>query len=275
LSSVWHYLNNLIEKNDLKIKIINEMGYINSKNEAISLRKLASLLYTNYVTICNKNQLNISAFSSILKQFISIHGESSDAKMIGVMRVFADLPQGDIIEIGVNQGRSAILFKTLSEYYNIGNVLCIDPWTNTGLVQLDSPVELNELGKIHIMEEVLYNFLLNVIAISNNNINYIRKPASEAIKDYKENREIITQELGKVTYTGEIALLHIDGNHDYKYVKEDVVNYLPLVKQNGWIIMDDYHWTFGDGPKKVADELLSCYYVNAFVMGNALFCKKI
>ena len=39
-----------------------------------------------------------------------------------------------------------------------------------------------------------------------------------------------------------IDVLHIDGNHDEEYVTKDIINYLPLVKKGGYIIMDDTSW---------------------------------
>jgi predicted O-methyltransferase YrrM len=37
-------------------------------------------------------------------------------------------------------------------------------------------------------------------------------------------------------------LIHIDGNHDTALVMQDVENYLPLLKQEGFIVMDDVSW---------------------------------
>lgn len=37
-------------------------------------------------------------------------------------------------------------------------------------------------------------------------------------------------------------MLHIDGNHDTKYVMEDVELFLPLLKPNSIVVMDDIDW---------------------------------
>ena len=55
-------------------------------------------------------------------------------------------------------------------------------------------------------------------------VQFIRKFSSQAIHDLS---------------TIQIDFLYIDGNHSYKYVLEDLINYFPLVKSNGIIIGDD------------------------------------
>lgn len=45
-----------------------------------------------------------------------------------------------------------------------------------------------------------------------------------------------------------IDILHIDGNHDRASVLHDVKNYVPCVKDGGYVIMDDTQWSDQDGP---------------------------
>src|SRR6266851_1848657 len=37
-------------------------------------------------------------------------------------------------------------------------------------------------------------------------------------------------------------LIHVDGNHDARHVLEDVTIYLPLLRKNGFLVMDDVSW---------------------------------
>ena len=37
-------------------------------------------------------------------------------------------------------------------------------------------------------------------------------------------------------------MVHIDGNHDTSFVMQDVDDYLPLVQDGGFIVMDDVSW---------------------------------
>jgi hypothetical protein len=47
-------------------------------------------------------------------------------------------------------------------------------------------------------------------------------------------------------------MLHVDGNHDTKHVLEDVDLYLPLVRNGGFVVIDDIDW---DSVKPVFDQL--------------------
>ena len=82
-------------------------------------------------------------------------------------------------------------------------------------------------------------------------------------------------ELGSQLISGVISLLHIDGNHSYQFVKRDIELWFPLVIKGGWILLDDYLWAFGDGPKIAGDELLSSGKIDcAFIIGDTLFLRK-
>lgn len=44
----------------------------------------------------------------------------------------------------------------------------------------------------------------------------------------------------------------------------------------GWIVLDDYTWSIGDGPRRVGDEFLRSDNIRictSFVMGGALFIQ--
>ena len=41
-------------------------------------------------------------------------------------------------------------------------------------------------------------------------------------------------------FSEEVDILFIDADHDYDSVKKDFTEYLPLVKQGGYILLDDY-----------------------------------
>ncbi len=50
-----------------------------------------------------------------------------------------------------------------------------------------------------------------------------------------------------------------------------------MVMPGGWVVMDDYLWPFGDGPRQVGDELLDAWgdeVATAFVSGTALFVQR-
>jgi hypothetical protein len=82
--------------------------------------------------------------------------------------------------------------------------------------------------------------------------------------------------IGSTDYSGHIAILHIDGNHSYASAKADVLAWSGFVVAGGWIIIDDYIWPYGDGPKRVGDEFLTENKEKiavSFVIGSALFLQ--
>jgi hypothetical protein len=77
--------------------------------------------------------------------------------------------------------------------------------------------------------------------------------------------------------SGRIALLHIDGNHDAPCAAEDVALWSPLVPPGGWVVIDDYCWRYGDGPKRAGDALLGHWgdgVARAYVTGDCLFVQR-
>ena len=93
---------------------------------------------------------------------------------------------------------------------------------------------------------------------------------------YKQDLSATTQVFGTVTYKGQIAVLHIDGNHDYEKVALDCELWLTLLHMDGWLILDDYLWAHGDGPYRVGNAILkdkAASIAQSFVCGKALFVK--
>ncbi|NBQ05037.1 MAG: class I SAM-dependent methyltransferase [Actinobacteria bacterium] len=79
-----------------------------------------------------------------------------------------------------------------------------------------------------------------------------------------------------VEYERHVAVIHIDGNHDYSSVREDCELWLTRLVPGAWLILDDYIWAHGDGPYRMGNELLRDEVdriERAFVSGKALFVK--
>jgi hypothetical protein len=115
---------------------------------------------------------------------------------------------------------------------------------------------------------------MNLLPYSRGDVNYLRMPSTQGAARYRNNPEVQTPAFGSTSFSGRIALLHIDGNHSYENAKADVAAWSDLVMPGGWIIIDDYTWPFGDGPKRVGNEYLVDNrekISTAFVMGSALF----
>ena len=87
----------------------------------------------------------------------------------------------------------------------------------------------SRLNKINVDE--IYQYILDTIKVLNygNNVVFLRQPSSEAINYFIENNVFFD-------------LMSIDGSHDTKDVMSDINLYLPRLKDNGFLVMDDVSW---------------------------------
>ena len=185
----------------------------------------------------------------------TIPGMCAEAKMLAVMEAMRHAPTGDVVEIGASWGRSAALLVWLARRYQIGKVLCVDPW------RVDSPIEGAPLADAASAEEdadaAPRIFEVNLAPLAQGDLNYLRAPSAEAALAYAPGLKVRTEAFGETTYEGRIAVLHIDGDHAEAQVRGDVENWAPRVEPGGWIIFDDYDWAFGDGPRRAADDFVA------------------
>jgi predicted O-methyltransferase YrrM len=158
------------------------------------------------------------------------------------------------VEIGVLKGSSLMCFaEGLS--HTEGKVIGIDPYSYEGFKNHIPFEDLNDLvyNKIFTGQHVLDNLYSNLVnVIEENNLNNI----IQLVRDFSENYYMNIERES-------VDILHIDGNHDEKHVTMDILYYLPLVKNNGYIIMDDITW---DGVKKSIDNHLvdRCHFIGNF-----------
>jgi hypothetical protein len=136
-------------------------------------------------------------------------------------------------DIGVYRGRS-LFPQSLSHKLNTtGIAYAIDPYDCSAAIQvdrLDIKDKLEEFAKQtnfgQIYEEVkklVHEFELN------NNTKFIRNKSHDASTYFKEKNI-------------KLGLVHIDGNHDTNFVMQDVYDYVPLLEDNGFIVLDDITW---------------------------------
>jgi hypothetical protein len=234
-----------------------------------------------YLKMLRDSVGNAPIESNVLKSTIfnalSVPGQSHFDKLLTVCQMFSDIPEnGDLVEIGSLWGRSANQFLMLSQVFNKGNLLCIDPWPHNGMTQ-DTGSKLEEYSKDLDSSSCFTIFTMKLAALFPRKINYIRDYSDNALSVYKElSGELNTAEFGNVSYSKKISLLHIDGNHGFEAVKSDVEKWCPLVIPGGWIIFDDYNWSYGEGPTTVVDNYLQTHLhrlETAFFSGGAMFVK--
>ena len=203
-----------------------------------------------------------------------IPGMCDDEKFHVLLEIARHSVRGDIVEIGSWWGKSAFILAWLAQHFKIGNLLCVDPWSNAHLVQNEKIVDS---GSAQVdADEALNVFQIGLIPFNAKHINYLRMTSAEGAQRYADECIISSEHFGETRYAGKIAILHIDGNHAFDAVKTDIDSWSGFVVEGGWIIFDDYLWPYGDGPKRVGDEFLkteASLIETAFVMGGALFIR--
>ena len=221
-----------------------------------------------------RGDLSAIKMASIYRHVDGIPGMCDFDKMHALYAVAKATVCGDIVEIGSWWGRSAYFLSQLATGFNLGNLLCIDPWSDTGIISVDADALVSSTFNRYSADEAFQVFLMNLLPYGHGNINYLRMPSTEALVSYRHKGLIGSPEFGETPYCGSISLLHIDGNHAYESVRRDIAEWTPKVAVGGWIVMDDYTWSFGDGPRRATDEFLRRFerqVTGAFVMGGAMF----
>ncbi|ATX80283.1 Methyltransferase domain-containing protein [Mariprofundus aestuarium] len=212
--------------------------------------------------------------ASLVRYSDMIPGMCDDDKFRALIEIARCSVQGDIVEIGSWWGKSAFILSSLSRSFELGNVLCVDPWSNEHLIQNE---EIVDSGSLQVdAEEALIVFQIGLQAFNCNHINYQRMTSVEASECYGKGLSVYTEAFGETEYAGRISILHIDGNHAYEAVKADVLAWSKFVSQDGWVIIDDYIWPYGDGPQRIGDHFLEEHQSRiaaSFVMGSALFIQ--
>jgi hypothetical protein len=215
--------------------------------------------------------------SAVLQMSANIYGESNDHKIAALLAIATDTLCGDVVEIGALAGKSAAVLAWLARRFSIGQVLAIDPWRASEAIQVESPatVRADMVGEWD-YEMLKEDFVCNVLPVGYGQMNYLRAPSAAAHAVYAEKLSVHSPEFGYSKYCGRIALLHIDGNHDYAHAREDCELWLPHLCSGSWLVLDDYLWVHGNGPQLVGNELLvrnASIVECAFVCGKALFVK--
>lgn len=210
--------------------------------------------------------------AGFLRAALAIPGESNEPKLMAMIQVARHVPAGDLVEIGSLFGRTAALLAMLARRYDLGQVLCIDPWSSD---ELDQGVEaLRKPSLDYDWDEWARIFEINVAPFAQNRLNYIRASGEAGGAAYAQSRTVVSQAFGETLYQGRIGLLHIDGNHEHGHVLADTEAWAPFVQPGGWIIFDDYEWDWGDGPRRVADHFMATNPIRTrIVVAGALFVQ--
>lgn len=222
--------------------------------------------------------LNRSAYTALHRQFIDIPGQCDDAKLLALTDIMRVVPSGDILEVGCLYGRSSFALGFLASRHHVGNLICVDPWDNNKVTDQGANAALLNQDRLNVDFRKIFPIFLSTIALLDN-VGYIRATSADAHAHYcaaLTHGYLETSELGRIALSSQLSLIHIDGNHREDFVRQDVELWTPHLAPGGWLLLDDYVWAFGDGPKQVGDTLLTTgHYDIAFVSGDTLFLRKI
>lgn len=221
--------------------------------------------------------LSRSCYAALHRQFLNTPGDSDEGKLHALCDIVRLLPPGDLLEVGCLYGRSALALGYLANCHRIGNLIGIDPWNAAEVTDQGAQASLLNGERAKIDLEQIFRIFLSTAAMLDN-MGYIRKTSEAARPVYEAARlcgRLDSPELGSITLSPHLSLLHIDGNHRYDHVLMDIGTWSPYLVPGGWLLLDDYIWAFGDGPKRIGDELLnSPLYDTAFVSGDTLFLRR-
>ena len=276
---VWHHLNQSLPRLAPSVTLANASPAQHEMAPYRSARLKAEEHLANPGAILSsdaKSAMDLGALAALYRHAETIPGMCDHMKLRALCEIVRDCPPGDLVEIGSWWGKSAFILLRLAQTYGIGRLYCVDPWSDAHLVQGGAASVVDLVSTQYSAEEAFQVFLLNLRPYAHGDLSYLRYPSTEGAAHYRAGNTITTAEFGNARPVGAIALLHIDGNHSYACAKEDIASWTPAMAPGGWIIVDDYVWPFGDGPKRAGDEYLEANadrIAMSFVTGSALFIR--
>lgn len=277
---VWDYLNRCMKESFPGVMLVNSSPMESEVSPFRVALKFGDSVIEQPMELAAKFQpkssVSVLEIAAIFRHAESIPGMCDHEKIRALCEIARYSTHGDIVEIGSWWGKSAFILARLARCYGIGGLLCVDPWANELLVSKGADLMVSRACAGVDADEALAVFEMNLLPYSFNHVNYLRMPSTEGAIYYGKHRSVTTESFGTTNYRGEIAVLHVDGNHSYEAAKADVAAWSGFVVAGGWIVVDDYTWPYGDGPQRVGDEFLAANQAkiaSAFVIGGALFIQ--
>jgi predicted O-methyltransferase YrrM len=158
-------------------------------------------------------------------------GGSSLLKVFVLAELIVSRQLTRVVEIGVYRGRLMLPLARLMARIGRGEMVGIDPYSSDAAVQRD--VEREGIDLVEWPTTIDWDGLHREVtdAISRwdleGHARLVRKRSEDAAADFAE---------------APIDLLHVDGNHDRAAVTRDLENYLPHLRDGGFLVMDDIAW---------------------------------
>ncbi len=278
VATVHQFMRKMIVRRSLPLQLLGQSPIERQVQDHRLLMERAARLcrFVHVASGLPDAPLTLIEVAGVLRQASLIYGESNDDKLAAMMAALATAPTGDVVEIGSLMGRSAFVLLYLARRYRLGSLLTVDPWAFEDCVQADSPEGLKEVSGEWDFDVLSQGLHVHLAPLLPDDQAHLRMPSRAGFQHYASGAVIHAQAGHAVPFERGIGCIHIDGNHDHPAVREDCELWLPLLKPGSWLILDDYVWAHGDGPRRVGDDLLERCAVlieRAFVSGKALFIK--
>lgn len=278
--AIWWHLESLRQRGDFPVdfRVCNESPYeMDWHSYGVAYRWAeACISAKRLVKAETTSTLSSANYAGLYRFYNQIPGQSDDTKLFALAQIARTALPGDVVEIGSLYGKSAFALAWLAKFHHIGTVICVDSWEMAFVKnQGDQAGLVNAAAVNREWQQAFLGFAASLAVFDH--VNYLRAPSELAAETYQRSAtvgSIRSDEFGCTPVSGKISMLHIDGNHKYEAVKRDIEKWLPFVQDGGWLLLDDYVWAFGDGPKRAGDEFLEQHVVKtSFVVGDTLFIQ--
>jgi hypothetical protein len=189
----------------------------------------------------------------------SLEGWCSREKALSFIDLVLEVEPKVCVEIGVFGGASVFPVASALKYLGKGVVIGIDPWERSECIKYYHPIE----------EQTDFKWWSCL------DFNYIYDSYCSMLRRYGLGEYSITVKStsGRAAFLiDDIDILYIDGNADEGVTTQDVEDYFPKVKKNGYIWINNAIWP----QRQTAIDILSenCEFIKAIDFGNCLLFQK-
>jgi hypothetical protein len=246
------------------LRLVN-LGYtsmsdvkLTASNPSQNLNKQKSVLISLIEKISRDLDLkeveDISRFLSLFMLTESIPGGSNFEKMMLLYLLSSQINNGLMVEVGVMFGKSSIPITIAASESN-SKFLAVDTWSDEEVIQ-HTAHEILKTSSLLWDKNLMHEVADQIIHLFNKDSTVFQGDSKSAVKKWVAE--------GKITKNS-VTFLHVDANHDYDKIMEDVICWAPYLSEQNIVIFDDTDWSAGDGPRKIVD----------FLKDNAKYKKLI
>lgn len=188
-----------------------------------------------------------------------IHGWCSREKALHFIDLVLETQPELYVEIGVYSGASIYPAASALQFLKKGVAVAIDPWDIVECIRHLDPDKDREDLRWWVrqnMDNIYFEFL-----------NVVRRFELETIcLPVRATSEKAAR------FVGQIDILHLDGNHYISTLLQDIQLYLPKVKSNGYVWLNDASWHTFEPAIQLLKE--TCDIVKTIDHGNCILFKK-